>query len=144
MRICELARHVDFASVVKRNDLSNQALNVLRNAIDRGDLEDFLRQDGNLDEYSRDGMIGLLRLRIENLTKRGREFHGFSEAITVVECLGKDDHVSWAAIQTLTHLLVMLIKVSNYDVIGCMSLTRSDKKRPHVPINWDGSPLAET
>jgi hypothetical protein len=141
MRIREISRHVDFTSVVKRRDLSKPALDVLETAISRGDVEDFLQRDGNLDEYSRAGMIGLLRLRSENLAAQGREYHGFDEALAAVNGLEDTEQISWMAIQTVAHLLVLLIKVSSYDVIGCMSLKRIVKKRPTIPSPWDGSEL---
>ncbi|MGH8780357.1 hypothetical protein [Paraburkholderia sp.] len=139
MKIREIALHIDFESVAKRGDLSGPALDILREAIDHGDLRNFLKQEGNLDEYSHAGMVGLLQLRSKNLAKQGREHYGFTEALEAVEKLGDDERISWMAIPTLRHLLVLLINVSNRDVIGCMSLRRLDKERPKIPPNWDGS-----
>lgn len=139
MKIHELSRHVDFASVVKRNDLCKPALDVLETAIRRGDVDAFLQQDGNLDEYSRAGMVGLLQLRSKNLGAQGREYHGFDEATAAVSALGDDDRISWMAVPTSEHLLVLLIEVSSHTVVGCMSLKRIVKDRQALPPNWDGA-----
>ncbi|CAG9195197.1 hypothetical protein [Burkholderia vietnamiensis] len=141
MKIREISRHVDFASVVKRKDLSKPALDILALAISRGDVDRFLQRDGNLDEYSRAGMLGLLELRSKNLEAQGREFHGFNKALAAVNRLEDTERVSWMAIPSLAYLLVLLINVTSYDVIGCMSLKRIAKERPKVPPGWDGSKL---
>lgn len=142
MKIREIPRHVDFSAIVKRNDLSRPALDVLATAMSRGDLENFLQQEGNLDEYSRAGMIGLLQLRSSNLRAQGRECHGFDEAWAAVTALGDTKQISWMAIPTSEHLLILLLEVSSYAVLACMSLKRIVKERPTLPLNWDGSPPA--
>lgn len=139
MKIREISNHVDFASITGRQDLSKPALDVLATAIGRGDLEEFLRHEGNLDEFSRAGMIGLLQLRSNNLRAQGRECHGFDEALAVVTSLDDSERICWMAVPTSEHLLVLLLAVSSYAVLACMSLKRNDKKRPTLPPDWDGS-----
>lgn len=142
MRTHEIAQHIDFVSILTRNDLSKSALDVLSLAIDQGDLDNVLQQDGNLDEYSRTGMIGLLELRARNLAAQRRQFHGFGEALAAVRRLEDTERVSWMAVSMPSHLLIILIKVSDYAVLGCMSLKRIGKEHPVVPSNWDGSELS--
>jgi len=139
MKIREIPQHVDFSSVVKRKDLSKPALDVLATALGRGDLDNFLQQEGNLDEYSRAGMMGLLQLRSSNLRAQGRECHGFEEALAAVTALNDTEKICWMAVPTAEHLLILLIGVSSYAVLACMSLKRIVKERPILPPNWDGS-----
>jgi len=122
MKISEIAKRVDFASVLKRSDLVKPALDILELAIREGDIDRFLQHDGNLNKYSRTGMIGLLRLRIKNLTAHGREFYGFDEALAAVSRLDDTEQISWTGIQTSTQLLMLLFVESSCNVVGCMSL----------------------
>ena len=141
MKIQEILKHVDFSSLFERNDLSKPALDVLATAMGRGDLNTFLQQEGNLDEYSRDGMIGLLQLRSSNLRQQGRECHGFEEAVAAVTSLGDTGRICWMAVPTAEHILVLLLEASSYAVLACMSLKRIAKDKPTPPRNWDGSNL---
>jgi hypothetical protein len=142
MKIREIPKHVDFSSLVERNDLSKPALAVLATALGRGDLNIFVQQEGNLDEYSRDGMISLLQLRSSNLRQQGRECHGFEEALAAVTALDDTRRICWMAVPTAGHLLILLLEVSSYAVLACMSLKRIAKDKPTPPPNWDGSNLA--
>lgn len=141
MKIREIPEHVDFSSLVERYDFSKPAWDVLSTAVRKGDLNTFLQQEGNLDEYSREGMIGLLQLRLSNLRRQGRECHGFEEALAAVIALGDTQRICWMAIPTTEHLLIVLIEASSYEVLACMSLKRIVKDRLTPPPNWDGSDL---
>ena len=139
MKIREISRHIDFSSIVKRSDLSKSALDVLADAIGNGDLDKFLQQDGNLDEYSQASMTGLLQLHTGNLRAQGRECHGFEEALAVVTALGEAEPICWMAVPTSEHLVVLLVGASSYAALGCMSVKRIVKERPTLSPSWDGS-----
>ena len=136
MKIRDIASHVDLSLAVGRSDLSRSAREILRQGIESGDVDKFLRQDGRLDEFSQIGMLGLLQFRERTLSEQKREHHGFVEAIEAVKQLPDDEKVYWMAIKTASHLLVVLVRSSNCEVVGCMSLKRNDNK---LPVTWDGS-----
>ncbi|KVR58363.1 hypothetical protein WK20_00675 [Burkholderia ubonensis] len=124
MKMRDLATYVDFGAVVARDDFSRVARDVLAQAIEQGGLDERLRRDWNLDEYTRIGMSGLLALRIRLFDEQGREHHGFVEAKAVVDRLDDDEQIVWFVVDTVTHLVVLLITIADYAVIGCMSLRR--------------------
>ncbi|WP_250515437.1 hypothetical protein [Caballeronia sp. INDeC2] len=139
MKIREIALQIDLSSILERSDLNSSARMILRQAIENSDVAKFFNQDGTLDEYSQIGMLGLLRLREKGLSAQHREHHGFVEAIEVVKYLPDDEKICWLAIGAGTHLLIILVRVSTLEVIGCMSLKRSERQRQQLPSVWDGS-----
>ncbi|KVQ17702.1 hypothetical protein WJ98_21050 [Burkholderia ubonensis] len=144
MKMRDLATHVDFGAVVARDDFSRVARDVLAQAIEQGGLDERLRRDWNLDEYTRIGMSGLLALRIRLFDEQGREHHGFVEAKAVVDRLDDDEQIVWFVVDTVTHLVVLLITIADYAVIGCMSLRRVKRNESGVAPHADGLPLART
>jgi hypothetical protein len=141
MKILDIAQHVNLSLVVERTDLSQPAREILHHAITCGDVDKFFSQDGNLDEYSKDGMLGLIQIREKGLTDQRREHYGFLEAMEIVKCLPEDEKICWLAIETTNHLLVILVRISNFEVIGCMSVSRSNNLKPQLPEIWDGSAM---
>ncbi|KVS36838.1 hypothetical protein [Burkholderia ubonensis] len=144
MKMRDLATHVDFEAVVERDDFSRAARDVLAQAIEQGGLDERLRCDWNLDEYTRIGMSGLLALRIRLFDEQGREHHGFVEAKAAVDRLDDDEPIVWFVVDTVTHLVVSLITVADYAVIGCMSLRRVKRNELGIALHADGLPLART
>ncbi|WP_431820884.1 hypothetical protein [Burkholderia sp. F1] len=144
MKMRDLAIHVDFEAVVARDDFSRAARDVLAQAIARGGLDERLRRDWSLDEYTQVRISGLLALRIALFDEQGREHHGFIEAKAAVDRLDDDERIVWFVVDTVTHLVVSLITVADYVVIGCMSLRRVKPNESGIAPHADGLPLART
>jgi len=128
-KISEIAGPVDFTAVLRRNDFAKPALDILELAIREGDINRFLRRDGNMNQYTRE-VTGALQSRIKDMTEQSREFYGFEESIAVISCLDEAEKISWAGIQTSTHLLILLIAESSYNVVGCMSIKSVVQEQP--------------
>jgi len=133
LEISEIAGQVDFSAALKRNDLANPALDILALAIREGDIDRFLRRDGNLNKYnSPTWIIWALQFlpNYQKTTSQCHESYGFDEAQAMLSHLNESEEIIWVAIQTSTHLLILLIAASSYDIVGCMAVKSVVKERP--------------
>lgn len=138
MKISAIASHVDFAAILERRDLDRAALATFQNALDGGYLQRFLASVGDVDEYSKEGILQLLHRRNDGLARQGRTFDGVTQAIAAVKSLGEGERVSWLAVLMPADMSIILLHVSTCDVLACLSLSRSKKQRVTTPGDWDG------
>ncbi|GLU35887.1 hypothetical protein WKR88_29000 [Trinickia caryophylli] len=142
MKISDIASRVDFLAILGRDDLDRMAMLTLQKALGSGCVERFLSSEGSVDEYTRDGILQLLRRRNDGLARQGRTLDGYAQAVAAVRSLSEDERISWLAILMPTDISIILVRVATFDVLACLSLNRSETQTVKRPSNWDGSKIS--